>query len=148
DSSYQFQVEAVDTDNLTTQAVVRVEISDVNDNHPRFEPREYAINVMLNASPGPLVNVQARDRDSGIFGTVTYSIIGGNDNQIFGINADTGAISLIGSLPGGLLTLTVRATDGGGLTSLDNAVVAVSVISGTVHPPVFTPTMFNFTISE
>ncbi|KAI8798258.1 protein dachsous, partial [Biomphalaria glabrata] len=147
-TSYQFQVEAVDADNLTTQAVIQVEISDVNDNHPKFEPKDYAINVMANANPGPLVTVQARDRDSGLFGTVTYSIVSGNDKGYFTINNNTGSIQLIKVLPNGLFTLIIRATDGGGLTSLDNAVVTVSVITGNVFPPIFTPTMFNFTVSE
>ncbi|CAG5115641.1 unnamed protein product, partial [Candidula unifasciata] len=127
-SSYQFQVEATDTDGLSTQAVVQVEITDFNDNQPRFEPREYPINVLLGSPPAQLVTVQARDRDSGLIGT--------------------GAISVKRSLPEGMYTLKVLATDGGGLTSPDPGLVTVSVISGNVHPPIFTPTMFNFTISE
>ncbi|KAH9495210.1 hypothetical protein Btru_015666 [Bulinus truncatus] len=147
-TSYQFQVEAMDTDNLTTQAVIQVEITDVNDNHPKFEPREYAINVMANASPGPLVTVQARDKDSGLFGTVTYSIVSGNDRGFFSIDNNTGSIVLNRVLPSGVFTLIIKATDGGGLTSLDNGAVKVSVINDSMSPPIFTPTMFNFTVSE
>lgn len=62
----------------------------------------------------------------------------------------SGAVSVKKALPEGetMFSLRVLATDGGGLTSLDLALVSVSVISGDVHPPIFTPTMFNFTISE
>lgn len=59
-----------------------------------------------------------------------------------------GAISMKKTLPEGMYSLKVLATDGGGLTSHDPGLVTVSVISGNVHPPIFTPTMFNFTISE
>ncbi|XP_005113423.2 protein dachsous, partial [Aplysia californica] len=149
-TSYQFQVEAVDAGNLTSQAVVQVEVKDVNDNHPRFEPNRYPINVVSGVAPGPLITVQARDLDSGHFGTATYSIIYGNDQGFFSVNADTGAVSLDQQLPPGerVFRLHVLATDGGGLTSPDPAQVTVSVISGAVHTPVFSPTMFNFSVAE
>lgn len=59
-----------------------------------------------------------------------------------------GTISLKPGLTDKVSVLSVRATDGGGLTSQENAAVTISVISGNEHPPVFTPTMYNFTITE
>ena len=59
-------------------------------------------------------------------------------------------MSLTQQLPPGEreFNLHILATDGGGLTSHKPAQVTVSVISGAVHPPVFSPTMFNFSVSE
>ncbi|BFZ24031.1 hypothetical protein BsWGS_27070 [Bradybaena similaris] len=149
-NTYQFQVEAVDTGGLSSQAVVQIDISDVNDNQPRFEPWDYPLNVLSGVGPGPLVTVQARDRDSGRFGTVSYKIADGNDKDYFHIDPSTGAVSLTKPLPEseGVYSLRVQATDGGGMTSSDVAVVTVSVISGAVQPPVFVSSMFNLSVSE
>ena len=59
-------------------------------------------------------------------------------------------MSLVKSLPLQAMEyhLKILATDGGGLTSQEPAEVTVGVITKDVPPPVFSPTMFNFSVKE
>nr|KAG5696279.1 hypothetical protein BaRGS_019981 [Batillaria attramentaria] len=119
-TSYQFLVQAVDRDGLSASAVVQVTVTDVNDNSPYFEPPNYVLNLEASVSKGPLVAVQ-------------------------------GMISLIKEFPSGMahtFRLRVQGTDGGGRVSEQPADVQITVYSGTVHPPVFTLTMYNFSVVE
>lgn len=62
---------------------VNVKILDVNDNSPKFNQSEYNVTVIENVRlnpPVPLLQVNATDQDSGIYGNIHYSIIEGNDN--------------------------------------------------------------------
>lgn len=62
---------------------VNVKILDVNDNSPKFNQSEYNVTVIENVRlnpPLPLLQVNATDQDSGIYGNIHYSIIEGNDN--------------------------------------------------------------------
>ena len=56
---------------------VNIGISNVNDNIPVFEQYGYIASVNESSPPGTLVvRVFARDRDEGLLGEVTYTIIG------------------------------------------------------------------------
>lgn len=62
-----------------------------------------------------------------------------------------GTISLTRSFPPAtnrVYQLSVQGRDGGGLLSPQAAQVNISVYSGDLHPPVFTLTMYNFTVLE
>lgn len=76
---------------LSAQAFVRVEIEDVNDNEPVFNPSTYVMSISGQTQPGTeIVNVLATDRDSGIYGTVTYELIPGDLSSLFAIDSTTG----------------------------------------------------------
>jgi len=75
--------------------------------------------------------------------TLTYSIMGGNTNDLFGINNSTGQLfankDLINLVDPNtqtevVYTLTISVRDGGGLVSITNIVVTVI---GTNYPPTF-----------
>ncbi len=60
-------------------------------------------------------------------------------------------ISLSRSLHGkanSVITMVITARDGGGLTAPVNARVNISVVSGSVAPPVFEQAQYFFTVSE
>lgn len=60
-------------------------------------------------------------------------------------------ISLSRSLHGkanSVITMVITARDGGGLTAPVNARVNVSVVAGSVAPPVFEQAHYFFTVSE
>jgi protocadherin-16/23 len=76
---------------LSAQAFVRVEVDDVNDNYPVFTPSTYVTSISGQTPPGTeIINVLASDRDSGIYGTVAYELIPGDQSSLFTIDSTTG----------------------------------------------------------
>ncbi|NWU73275.1 PCD16 protein, partial [Pterocles burchelli] len=95
--------------------------------------------------------VTAHDKDEGLHGKVTYRIVLGNTPPLFSLNKDTGVISLSWSLGGKantLVQLVISAQDGGGLQAQPNARVNISIVEGTVSPPVFEQAQYFFTVPE
>lgn len=87
--TYTFTIAATDGGNLTTTAMVRIYVTDVNDHVPRFDSNPYTGSLKENLIGDKLVGtVTARDDDSGQRGSVTYSIIDGNVGNAFTINAE------------------------------------------------------------
>ena len=71
---------------LQTQA--HIEVGDINDNDPVFDPVNYTVSVYENSSEGtPLVNVTATDADNGQNARITYTVTGGDPFSVF--TADT-----------------------------------------------------------
>lgn len=77
---------------LDGTAIIKVTVTDVNDNPPVFYPKNYSINVDVSqANTGhQLVQVQAQDDDSGLNSVIQYSIVNGNGDNKFTINPSTG----------------------------------------------------------
>ncbi|NXK06073.1 CELR2 protein, partial [Herpetotheres cachinnans] len=77
---------------LSAQAFVRIEIEDINDNQPVFEQAVYVTSISSHTQPGTeIINVVATDRDSGIYGIVTY-ISSGDPHGRFSIDPQFGII--------------------------------------------------------
>ena len=73
--------------------MVKVQVSDVNDNRPTFYPRQYKVSLPESeVSSGALVAVAATDADSGTNGRIRYSIVGGNTHGLFRIDPSTGEV--------------------------------------------------------
>lgn len=65
---------------------VYLNITDINDNAPKFAQSEYNVTVMENIGlnpPVPLVQVNATDADEGTYGNIRYTITSGNLNGTF-----------------------------------------------------------------
>lgn len=70
---------------------MHVEVEDLNDNAPVFNPDEYTVSISSHAQPGTeVLNVMATDRDSGHFGQVTYDIVPGDVSRWFDVDSETG----------------------------------------------------------
>lgn len=118
---------------LSTIAIVRIQVTDVNDNRPIFEPRRY--NVTLRSDGvihGPILRLVATDLDAGLFGQVAYRISSGNEAGVFHIDRNTGELhvarpNLLTRPP--LHQLNVTAIDAAGLKSIVEAEVKVTVSS-------------------
>ena len=98
--NYLLGVEARD-DSTNKSVVVRVNITitDVNDNQPVFNPKEYMEEVDEDVSIGTtLLRVTATDEDSGSNGRVLYSIVTGNDKLSFRIDSTSGDIVTVKNL--------------------------------------------------
>ncbi|KAI1241391.1 hypothetical protein IHE44_0004863 [Lamprotornis superbus] len=151
-SAYDFTITAVDGGGLNSMVYVKVFLEDTNDNRPVFYPLEYAASISTQSMPGTAVlRVTAHDKDEGLNGRVTYRIVLGNSPPLFSLNKDTGVISLSWSLSGKantLVQLVISAQDGGGLQAQPNARVNISIVEGTVSPPVFEQAQYFFTVPE
>uniref|UniRef100_A0A1I8NDN4 Cadherin domain-containing protein n=1 Tax=Musca domestica TaxID=7370 RepID=A0A1I8NDN4_MUSDO len=121
-SVYEFPVVATDRGGLSTTSIVKIQLTDINDNRPTFYPAQYKVSLRdssassssSSSSPSssssssaaagsaaaaatmnaqtPIVTVMATDPDSGRFGALTYRIVGGNDVGLFRIDRATGEI--------------------------------------------------------
>ncbi|RMB95996.1 hypothetical protein DUI87_27530 [Hirundo rustica rustica] len=151
-SAYDFTITAVDGGGLNSMVYVKVFLEDTNDNRPVFYPLEYAASISTQSMPGTAVlRVTAHDKDEGLNGRVTYRIVRGNSPPLFSLNKDTGVISLSWSLSGKantLVQLVISAQDGGGLQTQPNARVNISIVEGTVSPPVFEQAQYFFSVPE
>jgi hypothetical protein len=124
-------VEVVDngSGNLSSQAIITVNVTDSNQ-PPQISNQ--AFSIAENSPNGQQVGtVVATDPDAGQ--TLTYSIIDGNTDNAFAINANTGALSVINSsaLNYEVTTsfgLTVRAQDNGLGNLYSQAVVTVNLM--------------------
>ncbi|CAH2077043.1 unnamed protein product, partial [Iphiclides podalirius] len=152
-SDFEFPVVATDRGGLSTTAMVKIQLLDINDNVPAFTVKDYNVSLKEGrvSSSEPIVAVTATDADSGRFGTVTYRIINGNDNDVFRIDRSTGEMfvtkpALIQA--NGKFDLEISATDGGGLTAPQGAVVHVNVMPTGVGSALFDKPRYNFRIRE
>ena len=85
---YNLTVKAEDGKNsrsiksLSDTTSVRVYIMDENDNGPVFDQPAYTFHVFENATMSQLVGqVEAKDKDAGLNGKLTYSISAGNSGD-------------------------------------------------------------------
>ncbi|XP_019328747.1 PREDICTED: protocadherin beta-15-like, partial [Aptenodytes forsteri] len=113
----------------TTQ--IRIVVLDVNDNAPVFTQKVYVGQVLENAPEGSVVlSVVASDRDVGANGDIAYqfSQAVGQSPSAFAIDPTSGEIKLTKPLDFEAAEnheLSVRATDGGGLSAICKVLVEV-----------------------
>ncbi|NXD64577.1 PCD23 protein, partial [Eolophus roseicapillus] len=115
------------TGGLSAQAFVRIEIEDINDNHPVFEQAVYVTSISSHTQPGTeIINVVATDRDSGIYGVVMYELVPGEFSSFFTVDASTG-ITMSPKAPSSLALNT--ATDVAFTTSLGNLIQCLTTLT-------------------
>ncbi|XP_054238920.1 protocadherin-23 [Indicator indicator] len=151
-TTYDLLVKAIDGGGLSAQAFVRIEIEDINDNQPVFEQEVYVTSISSHTQPGAeIINVVATDRDSGIYGIVTYELVPGEFSSFFTVDTSTGIIYLIsalGHLVHSVVFLTVSARDGGGLPSATNATITVNILQNASAPAMFERSWYAFSVPE
>ncbi|MCL4117088.1 UNVERIFIED_CONTAM: hypothetical protein GTU68_057246, partial [Idotea baltica] len=154
-SHFAFRVVASQGGEEISYALVRVNITDANDNAPKFSFPSYRFSVNEDAPPHTSISVlQANDSDSGVFGNMSYSVKGFGSEK-FLVNSSTGEISVA---PCGaqsacldfehqnLYSLTFSSTDGGGrITSVN---VFIDVIDVNDNPPSFDKVEYRRTVDE
>lgn len=76
---------------LSAQTYVHIEVEDLNDNAPVFNPDQYTMSISSHTQPGTeILNVIATDRDSGRFGQVNYELLTGDMSSLFALDKQTG----------------------------------------------------------
>jgi protocadherin Fat 1/2/3 len=90
---FNLTVQASDqgTPSLSSTAIVKVVVLDVNDNPPEFASKNhYAVVPEIAPLGTELVRVMATSKDSGVNAEISYSIVAGNEHQKFYMNHSTG----------------------------------------------------------
>merc|ERR1719494_1400694 len=130
-SSYEFLVSATDAAGYQGLSVVRITVTDVNDNSPVINPTDVTVNVHEFTLVGfPVHSVVATDADSNE--VLTYAIAGGNTDQAFSIDTATGVISIAKSLyqlSSNSYPLQISVTDSAG--NAISGTVTISVVRKT-----------------
>ncbi|XP_068158053.1 cadherin-99C [Drosophila tropicalis] len=148
---YKFQVVAREprTNAASAPLSLTVHLRDVNDNPPKLA-MVAPISITAGDQQRLVTQVNATDNDEGANAVVTYSIyhVSNNGAQKFIINEQTGEIETHGRLLAGeQYSITVQATDIGGLSS--QAIVEVSVTPGpNTKPPRFEKAIYEVQVSE
>ena len=93
-SLHSFTVAATDGGGMMSTALVQISVLDQNDVTPSLTTPNY-IPLLEDTEVGEQVLLlQAMDRDEGSNGTVQFQIVGGNDDNIFSLNSETGSVTL------------------------------------------------------
>ncbi|XP_054840765.1 protocadherin beta-16-like [Eublepharis macularius] len=115
----------------TGTAQIIIEVLDSNDNVPHFDKSEYKVKLMENSEPGSLVaKVEAVDQDLGSNAEITYSFSQVPDNikRLFKLNKYTGELTVADRIDyetNTVYDLSIKATDGGGLSAYCKVIVEV-----------------------
>ncbi|XP_073469084.1 protocadherin Fat 3 isoform X2 [Aquarana catesbeiana] len=132
--------------------LLTIHVNDANDNNPIFLHESYSANVLESTSIGTeLIQVEARDKDLGPNGEVTYSIL--TDTKKFAINSSTGIVYIADQLDRELMsnyTLKIEARD-----KAENGQQLFSVVTLRVYlddvndcSPVFIPVSYTARVLE
>ncbi|XP_035385925.1 protocadherin-7 [Electrophorus electricus] len=117
----------------SSQALLRVSITDVNDNNPRFERTVYEAEMAENTPPGtPVLQVRASDRDVGVNGQVEYVFGAATESvrRLLRLDEATGWLSVLHRIDReevSQLRFTVTARDRGQPARSDRASVVLGV---------------------
>ncbi|XP_074147953.1 protocadherin Fat 2 [Sminthopsis crassicaudata] len=134
---------------LSAEALVIVNVSDVNDNPPAFRQPQYEANVSELASCGHLViKVQALDPDSGDTTRLEYLILSGNEDRHFIINRTSGIISMFNFCRKHLdpaYRLRVAASDGVFRTAVP---VYINTTNANKYSPEFRQNIYEVELAE
>ena len=94
--------------------------------------------VMLYAIVGREVSLHTFETDGGSEAAKTYTIVAGNEDDYFTLDANRGVLSVQGNAPVGIYTLSVAADDDGGYRAEGLAVVAVEASLFLAEMPLLT----------
>ena len=151
-ATYNLTLNATDGGGRYTNSYLYVQLIDENDNIPLFTEAIYNVTVVENSEPGIIIaSVKANDLDIGSNANVTYTIISGNTDDTFRINATTGDIFLIGNVDREYIEiylLVVQVTDYGLVRLNSTTVVNITITDVNEFPPVFTELQYSTEIYE
>nr|AFI99116.1 seven transmembrane protocadherin flamingo [Clytia hemisphaerica] len=150
---YNLKLRVTDADKKPGYAYFKIEVTDANNNSPRFGQDVYQWNVLENADIGTVIkSVLATDADTGENARITYSLQPGSPIDTFGIVNDTGAITTKKKLDRETTksyTLVVKASDHGKpFKKFGFATVVITVTDVNDNKPAFTKNLYTFTIEE
>ena len=157
-AEHSLVVEATDQgppgERLSAETTVTIRVLDENDNYPQFTEKTYHLQVAedIDWSGRPVVGqVSALDHDTGLNAVVHYSIIGGNTQEQFEVEEDSGEISVVKQLDHETTKqyrLVIRAQDRGSPTRSNTTQVIISIQDVNDHSPKFYSQYFQEAVAE
>ncbi|XP_068083905.1 fat-like cadherin-related tumor suppressor homolog [Anabrus simplex] len=141
-----------DCPSLSSYALVRVTVDDVNDNAPAFALSSYTVKIREDIPVGSVVAiVSATDPDLGAGGEVRYFLEDGEG--MFSIDKISGTIRTAQALDFELrqmFSLIVRANDKGtpSLSGETTVLVEIVDVNENLHPPVFPEFLLEASVKE
>uniref|UniRef100_H3BE38 Cadherin domain-containing protein n=1 Tax=Latimeria chalumnae TaxID=7897 RepID=H3BE38_LATCH len=153
EQTHQFHLKIRAVDNgvppLSSEAIVIVNVSDLNDNPPKFRQPQYEAAVSEMATCGHIiVRVQAFDPDSKDANKLEYLILSGNDNRHFAINSSSGIISMSNLCRRSLNTtydLNVSVSDG---VFQRTVPVHINTTNANKYSPAFEQSIYEVELAE
>ncbi|KAG5879259.1 hypothetical protein JTB14_012529 [Gonioctena quinquepunctata] len=152
-SEYQLQFMATDDDGKgqTSTVPLKISLTDSNDNSPVFTQSIYRAFINEGTTKfDPDLIVEAIDADK--TSRVTYSIISGNNEGLFGIIPMTGVIKIMNNKgldirndTDNVVSLTVMATDG---KYTSTSIVNITILDVNNNSPVFLKSNYEESILE
>ncbi|KAG9344076.1 hypothetical protein JZ751_012556 [Albula glossodonta] len=150
--THDLLVKAEDQGGKSTQTYIHIEVEDLNDNRPVFNPETYVTSISSHTQPGTeILNVIAADRDSGMFGQVSYELLAGDLSSLFSVDKSSGVVylaSTVSHLGTASVKLSITARDGAGQSSTRPAGVTINILRSTLAPAVFQRSRYAFTVPE
>lgn len=149
----QFHLKVRASDNgtapLSSEALVRVDVTDVNDNPPDFVSSQYEATLDERAKCGHIViRIQASDPDTGDLNKLEYKILSGNEGRYFNINQSSGIVSFSNVCRRNLepfYNLTVAVSDG---VFQKTARVNIDMMNTNKHSPSFKQSVYEAELAE
>ena len=148
--SYSLTLNATDGGGVSTFAVLRIEVLDVNDNSPVFSASLYNATMPENGPIGVEIGtVTASDADVGVNGEFDYVV--GEGYGRFDVNASTGVVFTTATLDRearDVYDVEIVAKDRGNRSLSSSTRVRVSVLDWNDNAPLFREPLFKANASE
>ncbi|XP_058883158.1 protocadherin Fat 1-like isoform X5 [Acipenser ruthenus] len=151
---YFLTVEATDggTPSLSDVTTVNINLTDINDNTPKFSRNIYAAVISEDAVLGQsVITVIAEDADGPSNNHIHYSIVNGNQGSPFTIDSVSGEVKVARWLDREKIsgyTLTVQATDNGSPPKSNTTTINIDVSDVNDNPPAFSQANHSIIIQE
>ncbi|KAL0973926.1 hypothetical protein UPYG_G00213030 [Umbra pygmaea] len=133
-------------------ATVTVYLTDINDNSPVFSQEKYSAVISEDTDMGlTVVRVMAVDMDGPANNRIHYSIVKGNQEGPFTIDAVSGEVKVIRPLDREKVsgyTLVVRASDSGNPSRTSSALIHIDVSDVNDNAPVFSQNNYSLVVQE
>ncbi|XP_038514596.1 protocadherin beta-14 [Canis lupus familiaris] len=132
--------------------LVLIKVLDINDNAPEFAQSLYEVHVLEDTPVGSwIITIFANDLDAGNYGKISYTFLYASEDirKTFEINPISGEVHLRSCLDFEVIqfyTISIQATDGGGLS--EECTLVVKVIDINDNPPEVTISSFTKSIPE
>ena len=153
--SYLLTIRAVDqgVPQFTATAELAISILDVNDHNPMFGSKTYSVSVPESSAIGTRIfQFRATDLDVGNNANLSFSLIAGNEEDMFEIGSDSGDLMIANQLDSELVpsyALSVLVSDNGSPDPLvDTATIRILVTDQNEHAPTFHQSTYYINISQ
>lgn len=143
----EFQVRASDIGGLQDFTTIAINLLDLNDNTPKFTSQSYSASVIEHSGETNVIRVEAIDADSGINGSVSYTIEGDAAGD-FTIST-TGVVITQRAFDrevNPFFDIIVTASDSFNLSS--SVVVRVNITDINDQRPIFPQSVYRVSVSE